>query len=53
VVGEFWKGRAASHAWQVGQGAFWGRIAGSLAKIASASIILILGLAAVASSFFS
>ncbi|HEY5312062.1 MAG TPA: DUF456 domain-containing protein [Pirellulales bacterium] len=52
VLGEFWKGRSAGHAWQVGQGAFWGRLAGSLAKIASSTIILVLGLAAVASSFF-
>jgi hypothetical protein len=52
VLGEFWKGRPAGQAWQVGQGAFWGRLAGSLAKIASATIILVLGLAALASSFF-
>jgi uncharacterized protein YqgC (DUF456 family) len=52
VLGEFWKGRPAGQAWLVGQGAFWGRLAGSLAKIASASIIVILGLAALASSFF-
>lgn len=52
VLGEFWKGRPAGQAWQVGQGAFWGRLAGSLAKIASATIILVVGLFAIAGSFF-
>lgn len=52
MLGEFWKGRPAGHAWQVGQGAFWGRLAGSLAKLASATIILVIAMAAIAKSFF-
>jgi hypothetical protein len=52
VLGEVWKGRSASHAWQVGQGAFWGRMAGSLAKIASATIIVVVAFAALTASFF-
>jgi hypothetical protein len=52
VVGEIWKGRSAGQAWQVGQGAFWGRLAGSLAKIASGTIIVVVVLAAITISFF-
>lgn len=52
VVGEIWKGRELEQVWQVGQGAFWGRLAGWLAKIASATAILMVSLVAIARSFF-
>jgi hypothetical protein len=46
VLGELWKGRALDHGWRVGEAAFWGRIIGSLAKLAVATAMVIVGLLA-------
>jgi uncharacterized protein YqgC (DUF456 family) len=43
MLGEHWKGRTFDESWQIGQGAFWGRILGSLAKVTIASIMLAVG----------
>jgi hypothetical protein len=42
MLGEAWKGRDWAQGWQVGQGAFWGRLAGSLAKVMIASVMVLL-----------
>jgi uncharacterized protein YqgC (DUF456 family) len=42
MLGEAWKGRDWAQGWQVGQGAFWGRLAGSLAKVIVASVMVLL-----------
>ena len=47
MLGEWWKGRTLGESWRVGQGAFWGRILGSLAKVMIASILFALGAGAV------
>jgi hypothetical protein len=52
MLGETWKGRTTGEAWRVGQGAFWGRLAGSLAKIAVATGIELVALAAIVLSLF-
>jgi uncharacterized protein YqgC (DUF456 family) len=39
MLGEAWKGRTLGESWQIGQGAFWGRLLGSLAKVLIASIM--------------
>lgn len=46
MLGEAWKGRALHESWQVGQGAFWGRLLGTVAKTAIATIMLITATAA-------
>ena len=46
IIGEQWKGRDLEQSWQVGVGAFWGRILGTLAKTIVGSIILAVALAA-------
>lgn len=46
-VGESWKGRTANESWKVGQGAFVGRLLGTMAKILAASVILAVVLGAV------
>ncbi len=33
MLGEKWKGRSLGESWQVGKGAFWGRLLGTVAKI--------------------
>lgn len=43
MLGEQWKGKTMDESWQVGQGAFWGRVLGSLAKVAIASMMLAIG----------
>lgn len=47
MLGEWWKGRQLHESWQVGRGAFVGRILGSLAKVLIASIMLAVGTTAV------
>jgi uncharacterized protein YqgC (DUF456 family) len=47
MLGEWWKGRQLHESWQVGQGAFIGRVLGSLAKVMIASIMLAVGTTAV------
>jgi uncharacterized protein YqgC (DUF456 family) len=47
MLGEWWKGRQLHVSWQVGRGAFIGRILGSLAKVLIASVMLAVGTTAV------
>lgn len=46
IVGEQWKGRDLAASWQIGKGAFWGRLLGTLAKTVIASVIAVVALAA-------
>lgn len=46
ILGESWKGRALEESWQVGEAAFWGRLGGSLAKIAVGGLMVIVACAA-------
>jgi hypothetical protein len=48
MLGEYWKGRDWHTTWKVGQAAFWGRLAGTVGKIAVGSVIVVLVLAALA-----
>ena len=41
IAGELWKGRKMGKSWQVGKGAFWGRLLGTLAKALIGSIMLV------------
>ena len=41
MLGEAWKGRSLGQSWQIGQGAFWGRLLGTLAKVTVASAMVI------------
>jgi uncharacterized protein len=47
MLGEAWKGRSFDESWHIGQGAFWGRLLGSIAKITIASMMVVTTLAAV------
>jgi uncharacterized protein YqgC (DUF456 family) len=47
MLGEHWKGRKLEESWKVGQGAFWGRVLGSAAKISIASVMVAVGSVAV------
>lgn len=40
VMGERWKGRDFEHAWQVGKGAFVGRLLGTMGKVLVASLMV-------------
>ncbi len=40
ILGEYWKGRRIEEGWEVGKGAFWGRLFGTLGKILTGSVIL-------------
>jgi len=42
MLGEHWKGRPLEESWKVGQGAFWGRLLGTVAKISIATTMVIL-----------
>jgi len=44
MLGEMWKGSSRSKTLEVGQGAFWGRILGTLAKTLIGSLMLVLAL---------
>jgi hypothetical protein len=46
VLGETWKGSGLRRTWQIGKAAFWGRLAGSLAKILIASVMVAVALVA-------
>jgi uncharacterized protein len=50
MLGEWWKGRDLAQALEVGQGAFWGRLLGALAKTTVASIMAVVAI--VAAAFF-
>jgi uncharacterized protein YqgC (DUF456 family) len=41
MLGEAWKGRSLGQSWRIGQGAFWGRLLGTLAKVSVASAMVI------------
>ncbi len=41
MLGECWKGRELGQSWQIGKGAFWGRLLGTLAKVLVGSIMLV------------
>lgn len=40
MFGEHWKGRSARKGWEVGKAAFWGRLLGTLGKIAVVSAMV-------------
>ena len=40
MLGEYWKGKRLEESWQVGQGAFWGRLLGTLAKVTCGSAMV-------------
>ncbi|MBX3414224.1 MAG: DUF456 domain-containing protein [Pirellulales bacterium] len=46
ILGESWKGRALEESWQIGEAAFWGRLGGSLAKIAIGGLMVVVACAA-------
>jgi hypothetical protein len=46
VLGEQWKGRDLIETWQVGKGAFLGRLAGTLAKAAIGAVMIVVTLTA-------
>jgi predicted KAP-like P-loop ATPase len=52
VIGESWKGRAWGERWQIGHAAFWGRLFGSIAKLALSSLMVVLALGALVWSRF-
>ncbi len=45
---EGWKGRSLEHGWQVGQAAFWGRLPGTVGKLAAGAAIVALVVAGLA-----
>jgi uncharacterized protein YqgC (DUF456 family) len=47
MSGEFWKGHGFDHSLRVGQGAFRGRLLGTLAKVLAASVMLAVAVAGV------
>jgi uncharacterized protein YqgC (DUF456 family) len=42
MLGEYWKGRDWDTTWRVGEAAFWGRLLGTVGKIALGSVIVVL-----------
>lgn len=42
MLGEHWKGRTLDESWKVGQGAFWGRLLGTVAKISIGTTMAVL-----------
>lgn len=46
VLGEEWKGTPGPKSWRIGQAAFWGRLMGTLGKVAIASVMLVVTLLA-------
>ena len=46
MLGEAWKGRHADAGWEVGKGAFWGRLLGTLGKTVIASMMVVVSLLA-------
>jgi uncharacterized protein YqgC (DUF456 family) len=43
MLGEGWKGRTLGESWRVGQGAFWGRLLGTAAKLLVATTMVLVG----------
>jgi len=41
MLGEYWKGRTAEEGLKVGQAAFWGRLLGTLGKLACGAVMLV------------
>lgn len=46
MAGEFWKGQPVDHSMNVGKKAFWGRLWGSLGKIAVGALMVVVAIAA-------
>ena len=46
MLGEYWKGRPLEHGWNVGKAAFWGRLLGTLGKVLTGSVIVVVCLLA-------
>lgn len=46
MLGEQWKGRTFDESWNVGRGAFWGRLWGSLGKIGVGVVMVVVSLLA-------
>lgn len=46
MIGEQWHGRPAEENWQVGKAAFWGRLWGTVGKMAVASVMVVIVLMA-------
>lgn len=44
MLGETWKGQSLEQSWQVGQGAFWGRLLGTFAKTTIGSVMVVVPL---------
>jgi hypothetical protein len=44
MIGEAWKGRGLGETLKVGHAAFWGRIAGTMAKVMVASVMVVAGI---------
>ena len=40
MVGEYWKGRSSRDGWEVGKAAFWGRLLGTIGKMAVVSVMV-------------
>jgi uncharacterized protein YqgC (DUF456 family) len=52
MLGEAWIGTSTEQRWRIGQGAFWGRLFGSLAKTAIGSLMSVLVVVALMLSLF-
>ena len=48
MLGEYWKGRSTREGWEVGKAAFWGRLLGTIGKIAVVSAMVAIVLLALA-----
>ncbi len=46
MLGESWKGKSLGESWKVGQGAFLGRLLGTLAKVSIGTAMLVIGVMA-------
>jgi uncharacterized protein YqgC (DUF456 family) len=46
LLGETWKGRSLDHSWRVGEAAFKGRLLGTAGKLAVATAMVLVGIAA-------
>ncbi len=46
MLGEWWKGREWDARWEVGHAAFWGRLFGTVGKVAIGSVIVVVVMAA-------
>jgi uncharacterized protein len=53
VLGEIWVGRNMDASWQVGKGAFWGRLAGTLGKVLVGAVMIAVVVAALIAGWLS